>query len=514
MRPLIEEIPSGQTPESLLAELRGAGGSVLLRSRLFDYCQARYSFVAAEPFLTVRTFGSRCELRAAGRVHVQFGNPWQVLDGLMSRYELLDELDLPFPLGGCFGYWGYDLKNFVEPKLPRRAITDLELPDCHVGFYDSLVVFDHHLNKTWIVSTGLGQDGSRSHRRAEERARAWRAKLFSEPQLETCFGRGLEKATSPCSAGAERAGEVLPPQRTDLKSNLSRDDFLARVRRAQAYIRAGDIYQVNLSQRLTAPCPWPGAELFERLSAVSPAPFSAFVDCGEFQIASSSPELFLRMSGGHIATRPIKGTRPRSSDATRDAQLTYELQTSAKEMAELVMITDLLRNDLGKVCEFGSVQVPELVRLERYPQVQHLVSTIEGRLRADVTHFAAFAACFPGGSITGAPKFRAMQIIDELEPLARGPYTGALGYLGFNRESQLSILIRAAICEERTAYFHAGAGIVADSIPESEYEETLAKAQGFFEALHVGQAASKFLNPGAGAGFRPEMWHSRTSGSP
>jgi len=258
-----------------------------------------------------------------------------------------------------------------------------------------------------------------------------------------------------------------------------------RVERAQDYIRAGDIYQVNLSQRLAAPLSCSNWELFQRLIAVSPAPFSAYLDCGDFQIASSSPELFLRLSESHIQTRPIKGTRPRSADSTRDAQLTYELQTSPKEMAELVMITDLLRNDLGKVCEFGSVQVPELVRLERFPQVQHLVSTVEGRLREDMTHFTAFASCFPGGSVTGAPKFRAMEIIDELEPVTRGPYTGALGYLGFNRESQLSVTIRTAICKDGVAYFHAGAGIVADSVPEAEYDETMAKARGFFEALKL-----------------------------
>jgi anthranilate/para-aminobenzoate synthase component I len=193
--------------------------------------------------------------------------------------------------------------------------------------------------------------------------------------------------------------------------------------------------------------------------------------------------LFLRLSGAGIKTCPIKGTRPRSADPARDAQLGYELQTSAKEMAELVMITDLLRNDLGKVCEFGSVQVPELARLERYPQVQHLVSTVTGRLRADQTHFSAFASCFPGGSVTGAPKIRALEIIDELEPLTRGPYTGALGYLGFNRESQLSIAIRTAICQPDRVHFHVGAGIVSDSAAEAEYEETLTKAGGFLAAL-------------------------------
>jgi len=268
-------------------------------------------------------------------------------------------------------------------------------------------------------------------------------------------------------------------------SNLSRSDFLERVQRAQSYIRSGDIYQVNLSHRLSAPFPYSAWDFFERLTAISPAPFSAFLDCGDFAIASSSPEQFLRMSGAHIQTRPIKGTRPRSTDQTRDAQLTYELQTSSKEMAELVMITDLLRNDLGKVCEFGSVQVPELVRLERYPQVQHLVSTVEGRLRRETTHFNAFASCFPGGSVTGAPKFRAMEIIDELEPITRGPYTGAIGYLGFNRESQLSVTIRTAICKGDRTYFHVGAGIVADSSPQAEYDETLAKGRGFMDTLRV-----------------------------
>jgi para-aminobenzoate synthetase component 1 len=195
--------------------------------------------------------------------------------------------------------------------------------------------------------------------------------------------------------------------------------------------------------------------------------------------------MFLRISGAHIETRPIKGTRPRSPDPTRDAQLAFELQTSQKETAELVMITDLLRNDLGKVCEFGSVQTTQLIRLERYPQVQHLVSAIEGRLRPELGHLAAFASCFPGGSVTGAPKFRAMEIIDELEPAARGPYTGALGYIGFNRETQLSIIIRTAICREGVIYFPVGAGIVADSDPAAEYDETLAKARGFFEALRI-----------------------------
>ena len=567
MRPLIRDITTGHSPESLVEQLRGLprqsaaeAGVVLLRSRLFDSPQARYSFVAARPFLTFRSWGSRCAVAADvnPRIrhlttpeppahvggYVQFGNPWRLLDRLIARYELLDDIDLPFPLGGCFGYWGYDLKNFVEPRLPRRAVNDLELPDCQIGFYDSLVAFDHHLGKTWIISTGLNADGSRSESRARRQAEFWEQSLQTAP-LDTltppAWPKPLRRGEGPALSLSDRERENVFPRvaasviagrrkaqeqvlpllgeragvRAGVVSNLSKDEFLFRVEQAQRYIRSGDIYQVNLSQRLTAELPWwgeapdeparrragvprqargdarptasrcSGWELYQRLSAASPAPFSAFLDCGEFQIASSSPELFLRLSGAHAQTRPIKGTRPRSADPTRDAQLAYELQTSAKEMAELVMITDLLRNDLGKVCEFGSVQVPELARLERFAQVQHLVSTVEGRLRPDVTHLGALASCFPGGSITGAPKIRAMEIIDELEPIARGPYTGALGYLGFNRESQLSIIIRAALCKDGLAHFNVGAGIVADSNPEAEYEETLDKAAGFLTALNV-----------------------------
>jgi para-aminobenzoate synthetase component 1 len=492
MRSLICQISTACAPEASLESLHHEPGAILLRSALRDSPQARYTFLAARPFLTFRSFGSLCELVYAGRKHAQFGNPWCVLENLLSRYELPDEVDLPFPLGGCFGYWGYELKNFIEPKLPRHAAIDLDLPDCYVGFYDSLVVFDHWLNKTWIVSTGLRLDGSTDRARALQQQEFWQDHLTasapenlslvpSGPPLELHLSISNSPATSSPSSW--------------IASNLSRADFVARIEQAKRYIRAGDIYQVNLTHRLAAPVNCSGWALFKRLSAVSPAPFAAYLNGGQFQLASSSPELFLRLSGQHILTRPIKGTRPRGADPTGDAQLSYDLQTSPKEMAELVMITDLLRNDLGRVCEYGSVQVLELARLERYAQVQHLVSTIEGRLRPDQTHLTALAHCFPGGSITGAPKFRAMEIIDELEPASRGPYTGCLGYLGFNRESQLNILIRTALCLDQTAFFQVGAGIVFDSLPEAEYEETLAKARGFLAALDLPPETEYVANP-------------------
>jgi para-aminobenzoate synthetase component 1 len=463
MRAILERIDAFPSPEAVAAELRGAPGRILLRTALFGLPEARYSFLVARPFLTFRSSGARCELLAEdGERGELFGNPWDQLQLLLSRYELLDDLDLPFPLGGCFGFWGYDLKNFVEPKLPRSTVDDLDLPDSHAGFYSSVVVFDHPLRATFVISTGLKPDGTRCEHKAARELEFWK-------QI-------IARAGETHDLGTFETEEPV--------SNMTATQYHAAVEKVLRYIRQGDIYQVNIAHRLSAQIrAGSGWDLYERLRESSPAPFTAYLDGGDFEIASSSPERFLRMSGSHIQTRPIKGTRPRDADPTRDAQLTYELQTSAKEMSELVMITDLLRNDLGRVCEFGSVQVPELVRLERYPHVQHLVSTVEGRLRADVTHLRALAQCFPGGSITGAPKIRAMQIIDELETVTRGPYTGALGYLGFNRESQFNILIRTAVVKDQRAHFHVGAGIVADSNPAAEYQETLAKAAGFLAAI-------------------------------
>jgi len=478
MRPLIEHARTRHTPETLAEQLRSLPGLMLLRSDGEAADQARYSFVVAQPFLTFRAWGSRCELRTDHHRAVQFGNPWNALEQLLERYELIDEIDLPFPLGGCFGYWGYDLKNFVEPRLRARAVNDLELPDCAVGFYDSLVIFDHHLGKTWLVATGLAADGSRNESRARQQADWWHEQLGKDAYY--LAPNRFEKNTG--------EGELAPPVPA---SNFTRDQFINATRRALDYIRAGDIYQVNLSQRFTAPWGWEGWEFYRALHAASPAPFGAFLDAGDFQITSSSPERFLRLSGQHIQTRPIKGTRPRDADPQRDAQLAYELQSSEKERAELVMITDLLRNDLGRVCEFASIAVPELMRLEKFAQVQHLVSTVEGRLRPELSHLAALRDCFPGGSITGAPKFRAMEIIDELEPVTRGPYTGSLGYLGFNRESQFNIAIRTAIVRDGQVHFQVGAGIVADSDPEMEYEETLAKARGFERALSLTSEAQR-----------------------
>ena len=283
---------------------------------------------------------------------------------------------------------------------------------------------------------------------------------------------------------SELPGLVDGPEfpQISFRARLNRAQFENMVRVAQQYIAAGDIYQVCLAHSFEAEFfadAWP---FYESLRYRSPAPYAAFLDLGGTQVASASPECFLRLSGRRIVTRPIKGTRPRRADAQRDQRNAYDLITSVKEIAELVMITDLERNDLGRVCEYGSVTVPELLKLESYEQVHHLVSTVVGTLREDVTHPAALRACFPGGSISGAPKKRALEIISELEPHPRGIYTGAIGYFGYNGESQFSIAIRTAVFEHGRASFHVGAGIVSDSSPEKEWQETLDKAAGLILA--------------------------------
>jgi len=323
------------------------------------------------------------------------------------------------------------------------------------GFYDKLLAYRH-------------QDG------------AWFAVGGAYTQWSELLENGRDG--TPCRPGAH--GVYADAPHLCFAPTIQRSDFLRMVERAQEYIAAGDIYQVNLSHRLVAP--WTVGDPFlfyEALRRCSPAPHAAFLELNGRSVLSSSPELFLEMRGHAIRTRPIKGTRPRGSNPAADANNAEALVLSPKEMAELIMITDLERNDLGQVCAFGSVAVTELLKLERFEQVFHLVSTVDGRLRADVDHLTALRACFPGGSITGAPKKRAREIIAELEPEPRGLYTGAIGYLGFNGTSQFNIAIRTVVIENDIAHFHVGAGIVADSQAEMEWQETLDKAAGILLAV-------------------------------
>lgn len=357
------------------------------------------------------------------RGHIQ--RDWHLIATTLARHANSASADWPLPAGGLFGWAGFD-GEFVFALCPR-------------------VLGYAHDTGEWFDFGGLA------------------AHLPSEPG-----------APRPAWSSA-----------LDFQPLVGREEFIAGVRRAQDYIAAGDIYQVNLSLPWRAP--WPERAdpfaFYERLRVISPAPSAAFLSLGGTQVLSASPECFLKMSGRDILTRPIKGTRPRfRDDPDRDTASAAELLSSEKERAELLMITDLERNDLGQVCEFGSVTVPNLWRVEKFAQVFHLVSTVSGRLREGVSHAAAFRECFPGGSISGAPKKRALEIIAQLERHPRGLYTGAIGYFGFNGESQFNIAIRTAVLSEGAVSFHAGSGIVADSVPEREHEETLQKAAGILRA--------------------------------
>jgi para-aminobenzoate synthetase component I len=479
-------------PEAWVATLPGGPGAALLRSHGPPGPGARHSFLAAEPLLVFRARGPRCEVVRGGRVETLYGSPWRLLEAWRARFELAGAEALPFPAGGCFGYWGYDLKHALEPRLPRVAVNDLELWDCWLGFYPSLLVFDHAARRSWIVATGFDAEATQHPALLAAQTARWLARLPQAEQRQAERDGAARAAAAAGTAPSKDAPERDAPAllaASGARSNVTPAAYLAGVRRALAYIGQGDIYQVNLSHRLAAP--WRGTswELYQALARISPAPHSAWLDCGECALASASPELFLRLDGREILTRPIKGTRPRGADAAADARLARELRQSPKENAELVMITDLLRNDLGGVCEYGTVRVPGLAELESFPQVHHLVSTVAGRLRPEVSHLDALARCFPGGSVTGAPKVRALEIIEELEPATRGPYTGCLGYLGFNQRSQWNILIRTALWQPGRAWWQTGGGIVADSDPAAEYLETLHKARGFLEALRAAPPA-------------------------
>lgn len=437
----IQPLPSWIEPARLFDQFNKRPHCVWLDSAVTD--TARYSILAADPFQVVHATGQQAQIVTGNGVTTRTGNPFDILQAELARCRHDTPTGPLFPAGAAIGYFGYDLKNQVE-RLPSRAPDDLGLPECWFGFYDRMLVFDHADRRVFEI-TGPVTD---------------RDRVKAEP-LTTAHPTGTRA----------------------LQSNFSRAEYCRAVERVRAYIADGDVYQVNLAQRFQGAVDVTAPALYGALRRVNPAPYGAYLDIGDAQVLSSSPECFLRLTGRHAVTRPIKGTRRRTGDPDRDRQLGDELLRAPKDNAELVMITDLERNDLGRVCAFGSVRVSDLKRVESYATVLHLVSTVEGQLRDGVSHVDAVRACFPGGSITGAPKIRAMEIIDELEPHARGVYCGAIGFLGFNDVSHLNIAIRTLVYRRGEVTFHAGGGIVIDSDPAAEYDETMAKAQGIIHAI-------------------------------
>ncbi|MGH6811659.1 MAG: aminodeoxychorismate synthase component I [Methylocella sp.] len=443
------EIDSWNPPAAAHA-LRDLPFLTFLDSSMADRKLGRYSFVAADPF-------ARFEAREAGKDWVSR------LKFMLAAHGTASLPGLPPFQGGAAGLFSYELGRSLE-RLPAPALDKLAFPDLSLGLYDVVVAFDAIERRGFILSTGSPEMDPRAReRRAIERGRWFEARLRRAPVVPPARNMPLEGWTS----------------------NFTRVGYERMVREVIERILSGDIFQANVAQRFEAPVPpdFDHFDFYRRLRALNPAPFAAYLDHGDFIIASASPERFLKVEGDRVETRPIKGTRRRFADAILDAFQARALTESRKDRAENVMIVDLLRNDLSRVCLPGSVQVPRLCGLETFASVHHLVSSVVGRLGEEHGAADVLAAAFPGGSVTGAPKVRAMEIITEMEGHARGPYCGAIGYIGFDGAMDTSIVIRTASFRRGTCVVQAGGGIVTASDPAAEYDETLDKARAIFEAF-------------------------------
>ena len=454
----VTETADGPAPFGVLCAVSGERLPFFLDSGMDPARLGRFSFVGCAPVLVAQSRGSRVLVNGSrvGR------NPFAVLKRLLRQYRC-PRADAPIPFtGGAVGYLAYDLGRFVE-SLPDNTIDDIPVPEMHFAFYDAVAGYDHRAGRWYIATADTGAPG----------LDARRARLID----------AIEHPTPP--------PRFAPVSVTGLRSNFERADYLAAVGRVKDYIAAGDIFQANLSQRFQAETDAAPLDLYAALRAANPAPFAAYLPLdGRRAVLSSSPERFLKVVDRHVETRPIKGTRPRRrADEAFNERMRSELLASEKDRAELTMIVDLERNDLGRVCSYGTVRVTEPIVLEEYPTVYHLVATVEGDLRRGRGIVDLVKAAFPGGSITGAPKIRAMEIIDELEPTKRSVYTGNIGYIGFDGTVDLNVAIRTPILADGRVYLQVGGGIVADSDPEAEYRETLDKARAMFAALGAEEAA-------------------------
>jgi para-aminobenzoate synthetase component 1 len=472
---VVELIPAPDA-EAVFQRHAGLPHCIYLDSARRDPRLGRYSFVTADPFdfVAIPVVGSRTSRSQP--------DAFTILQRRMEGFAADTLPDLPPFQGGAAGLFSYDLAHELE-RLPRTRFDEFQAPAMAVGLFDVVIAFDHPADRAWIISQGFPEiEPVRRRRRAIERLEQFRQHLSQEP-LALTNGR-VEPRLSATDLAPQCPVEGLSDGLDGrLTSNFTAGQYLKAVARAIECIRAGDIFQVNLAQRLLHPATSDSVSLYLRLRRRNPATFAGYFDLGEFQIASASPERFLQVRGGEVEARPIKGTRRRTARPEADLFAGDELRESEKDNAENVMIVDLLRNDLSRVCRPQSVVVSDLCRLEAYEFVQHLVSVVHGRLRDGIGAIDLLRAAFPGGSITGAPKVRAMEIIAELEPTARGPYCGALGYIGFDGTMDTNISIRTITAGRGWWQMPVGGGIVAQSDPRAEYDETWHKAEGLLRAL-------------------------------
>jgi anthranilate synthase component I len=451
-------IADTETPVSAYLKLRGAGPSFLLESAEGGQRVGRWSFLGVHPRAVMRLDSGVLTVDGVER---PFEDPYAAVSEELARYRAAPLADLPPFAGGAVGLFGYDLVRWAEPTVGRRD-DELGVPDLALMVSDVLLAFDHLRRELTIL-----------------------ANVFAGDDLDQAYADAVAAITDV----RERLAAPVPRVRRDPReppqweSNVGSDGYARGVEIAKEYIRAGDIYQVVPSQRWSADCPVEAFSIYRGLRAVNPSPYMYFLDFEDFQIAGASPEVLVTVSGRKVSQRPIAGTRPRGATLEEDNRRAESLLADHKERAEHVMLVDLARNDLGVVSEFGSVQVDELMAVETYSHVMHIVSEVSGTLRAEVDAMDALRASLPAGTLSGAPKIRAMQIIDELEPDARGPYGGAVGYLSYTGDLDTCIYIRSALVKDGRVHCQAGAGIVADSDPDYEVNETEAKAQAVWNAI-------------------------------
>ncbi len=466
-----------ETPVSAYFKIvEGAKYSFLLESVEGEEKVARFSFLARDPELVFRCKNNRVEVthfKDGSKTHESYNvsdTPLSFIRELMGKFRLITIDGLPRFCGGLIGYMGYDVVRFFE-KLPLKPRDDLNLPDMLLILAKNLIIFDHRAHKMKLVSC-VEFDPSSS---AEEKKQQYEGGVEAIDRLETELNRPLKRS----SLSATVAEEL------DVQSNVSQTEFVSMVKTAKKKIKAGDIIQVVLSQRFQMPVETNPFNIYRTLRTLNPSPYMYFLNFNDLQIIGSSPELLVRCEDGVVETRPIAGTRRRGKNEKEDQLLQEDLLSDSKEKAEHVMLVDLGRNDLGRVCRKGSVVISEFMGIEKYSHVMHIVSNVKGRLQNRKDSFDVLQAAFPAGTVSGAPKIRAMEIIDELENVSRGPYAGAIGYFSFSGNLDSCITIRTIVVTKGKAYIQAGAGIVADSVPQKEYAETMNKAKAQIMAVQL-----------------------------
>jgi anthranilate synthase component 1 len=457
-----------ETPVSAYRKIAGDKDSFLFESVVGGEKWGRYSFLGSEPTVIFKSKDGKIELLEKGKT-TSFdikGDPLHHLKELMSRYEPVKLPGLPRFFGGAVGYIGYDMVKFFE-KLPNSVEDDLGLPDALFMITDTIIIFDNVNQKIKVVSNAYteGKDTDQAYKDAVDRIEAMIARI-----------------KAPLPPSKKRRSN---PQKKDIHSNFTKEAFTDIVEKARDYIKAGDVFQVVLSQRFEVENQEDPFEVYRAIRSLNPSPYMFLLNMGEISMVGSSPEVLVRVEEGEITLRPIAGTRKRGETEEEDRALEKDLLADPKERAEHIMLVDLGRNDVGRVSKTGDVEVDELMIIERYSHVMHIVSNVKGKIKDDLDSYDVLRACFPAGTVSGAPKVRAMEIIDEFEPTKRGPYAGAVGYFSFTGNMDICITIRTILMKGDKAYVQAGAGIVAYSDPESEYIETVNKAKGCIRALEI-----------------------------